>query len=68
MKFYILFGLLIMVVILNASFNKIVQFFNLDEDNYRGYIGFINIILLFSFFLKDKRGLIVDRLISLKKN
>ena len=68
MKFYILFGLLIMVVILNASFNKIVQFFNLDEDNYRGYIVFINIILLFSFFLKDKRGLIVDRLISLKKN
>ena len=68
MKFYILFGLLIIVVILNASFNKIVQFFNLDEDNYRGYIGFINIILLFSFFLKDKRGLIVDRLISLKKN
>ena len=68
MKFYILFGLLIMVVILNASFNKIVQFFNLDEDNYRGYIGFINIILLFSFFLKDKRGIIVERLISLKKN
>lgn len=68
MKFFILFGLLIVVIILNASFNKVVQFFNLDEDNYRGYIGFINIILLFSFFLKDKRGLIVDRLIALNKN
>ena len=68
MKFYILLGILILVVVLNASFNKIVQFFNLDEDNYRGYIGFINIILLFSFFLKDRRGLIVDRLIALNKN
>ena len=68
MKFFILIGLLLIVIVINASFNKVVQFFNLDEDNYRGYIGFINIILLFSFFLKDKRGLIVDRLISLNKN
>lgn len=68
MKFYILFGILIVVIIINASFNKVVQFFNLEEDNYRGYLSFINIILLFSIFLKDKRGGIVDRLIAINKN
>ena len=68
MKFYVLFVVLLIVMVLNASFNKVVQFFNLDEDNYRGYLGFINIVLLFSFFLKDKRGHIVDRLIALNKN